>query len=133
MKRLWFAVIMASTAALMTCSWMPGPMDPKCDAKQIREFSSPDRTRKAVEYHTLCEDGTYHSTVEVADAAGTDRATAMHASIHERAASPVWPDLKVEWKSAKELWVWYPAGVDAQCISSPTGVTVHCLDASIAR
>ncbi len=133
MKRRFTALLVVLTAALVGCDWMPGPMDPKCDEQTVREFASPDGHRKAIEIHSTCEGGWYHSTIEIADAAGKDRATAMHASLHRRPDAPAWPELKVEWKSAGELWVLYPAGVDAQCVSSPPGVAVHCLDATIVR
>lgn len=131
MKRSSVVLLLVVSAALMSCDWMPGPMDPKCDQKFVREFPSPGAKRKAIEYHTTCDDNTTHSTIEVADADGRNSATAMHASLANRGQG--WPELKVEWKSATELWVRYPVGVDAQCISSPPGVAVHCVDASIVR
>lgn len=131
MKALVMFLLLLCSATLVSCSWMPGPMDVKCESKDVREFPSPDGKRKAIEIHSTCEGGTYHSTIEIAD--GTDRATAMHASPSRYPQPPAWPDLKVEWKSASELWITYPAQTDAQCISSPPGIAVHCLDGSIAR
>lgn len=129
-------VVLAGCAMLTGCNWMfadLGSMNPPCEEKHIRDYASPDGRRKAVEIHSKCEGGAYPATIEIAATASGDRATAMHASLHERTKSPAWPELKVEWKSAKELWIMYPAGVDAQCISSPPGVTVHCIDASVRR
>jgi hypothetical protein len=131
MKRWLVGVAFVSSIVMGSCSWLPGPMDPKCDEKTVRELPSPDGRRRAVEIHAICEGGFYHSTIEVDD--GKDRATAMGASPSKYVQPPVWPKLKVEWKSARELWLSYPAGVDAQCISSPPGVAVHCVDASIVR
>ena len=111
----------------------PGPMDVKCDEHQVREIGAPGAKFKAVEYHSVCEGNTYVATIEVAGVSGNDRATAMHAQLVARTAPPAWPELKVEWKSEKELWIRYPAGVDVTCVSNPPGVTVHCLDASILR
>jgi hypothetical protein len=131
MNRAALFLLLVCSAVLLSCSLLPGPMDVKCDSKDVREFASPDGRRKAVEIHSTCEGNTYHSTIEIA--AGRDRATAMHASPHQYPQPPSWPDLKVEWKSPTELWITYPANVDAQCISSPANVAVHCLDGSIAR
>ena len=131
MKRAIVGIVIVCSALLVSCSWLPGPMDPKCDDKTVREFPSPDGRRKAVEIHSICEGGFYHSTIEIAD--GRDRATAMGAGPHQYPQPPVWPELKVEWKSPTELWIRYPAGVDTQCISSPPGVAVHCVDAAIVR
>lgn len=131
MKRILGLLLIGLSLLVVACNWMPGPMDPKCDEKSVREFPSPDGRRKAVEVHSTCEGGFYHSTIEIADV--RDRATAMHASPSKNVQPPVWPELKVEWKSATELWITYPADVDAQCISSPRGTEVHCLDASIVR
>src|SRR5690242_6533469 len=129
--RRWLVLPLSLFAVAISCSLLPGPMDVKCDSKDVREYPSPDGRRKAVEIHSTCEGNTYHSTIEIAE--GRDRATAMHASPHTYPQPVSWPELKVEWKSATELWITYPAGVDAQCISSPPGVGVHCLDASIVR
>ena len=124
-------LLLASCVMLSSCSLLPGPMDVKCNSRDMRDFPSPDGRRRAVEVRSVCEGNTYHATIEIAD--GKDRATAMHASPHNYPQPAVWPDLKVEWKAANELWITYPAGIDAQCISSPPGVAVHCLDGSIAR
>lgn len=133
MKRSSVVLFLVVSAAVVSCDWMPGPMDPKCDQKLVREFPSPDAKRKAVEYHSTCEDNTTHSTIEIADTDGRNSATAMHANAAIRVQPLVWPELKVEWKSDNELWVAYPAGVNVQCISSPREVAVHCVDASIVR
>lgn len=127
----WLLLPIALCAIAVSCDLLPGPMDPKCDEKTIREFPSPDGRRKALEIHSTCEGGMYHSTIEIADA--KDRATAMHASATSRVAPPVWPELKVEWKSDTELWVTYASGVNVQCVSSPPGVTVHCLDGALRK
>ncbi len=112
---------------------MPGPMQAKCDEHQVRDVAAPGGKLKAVEYHSVCEGPQYVATVEITRVPGNDRATAMHASLVARTAPPAWPDLKVDWKSDKELWITYPSGVDTTCVSSPPGVTVHCRDASITR
>ena len=130
MKHAISGLVIASSVAL-SCSLLPGPMDPKCDDKTVREVPSPDGRRKAVEIHSICEGGFYHSTIELAD--GRDRATAMGATPGKSVQPPIWPELKIEWKSPTELWITYPPGVDVQCISSPPGVAVHCVDASIVR
>ena len=131
MKHSRTILLLVFASFLVSCSLLPGPMDPKCDNKTVREFPSPDGRRKAVEIHATCEGGFYNSAVEIVE--GKDRATAMGATPTKNVQPPAWPDLKVEWKSATELWVTYPAGVTAQCISSPPGVAVHCLDGSISR
>ncbi len=130
-KRCWFLLPIVFCAFATSCDWMPGPMDPKCDEKTVREFPSPDGRRRAVEIHSTCEGGWYHSTIEIAD--GNDRATAMHASPTTRVDPPLWPELKVEWKSADELWVTYPAGTNVHCVSSPPGATVHCIDGALRK
>ena len=117
----------------VSCDWLPEPMQAKCDEKQIRDIPAPSGLVKAVEYHSVCEGNVYVASVNIAGGAAGDRATAMHAQLVSRATPPVWPNLKVEWKSDKELWITYPRGVDVTCVSSPPGVAVHCLDASIAR
>ena len=122
---------LAPSFLLAACSLIPGPMDIKCERKWVRDFAAPDGKRKAVEYHSVCEGGFYHSTIEVADGDGRNAATAMHANLSGRVQS--FPELKVEWKSGNEVWIKYPENVDAQCISSPPGVAVHCVDASIVR
>ena len=117
---------------VMTLSCLGG-MEVKCDEHPVRDIAAPGGKIKAVELHSVCEGNTYVATIEVAGAAGKDRATAMHAQLVARTQPPAWPELKVEWKSDKELWIRYPAGVDVTCVSNPPGVTVHCLDASILR
>ena len=129
MRALWLMPIFL----MVSCNWMPGPMQTKCDERRVREIAGPNGKVKAVEYHSVCEGNVHVATIEIAGAAGSDRATAMHAQLVSRTEPPVWPELKVEWKSDKELWIKYPAGVDVQCISSPPNVAVHCLDASIGR
>jgi len=122
----------APILAFLSCGFMGG-MDAKCDEKQIREIPAPGGRVKAVEYHRVCEGKVYVASINVAGGAAGDRSTAMHAQLMSPATPPVWPDLKVEWKSDKELWITYPPGVDITCVSSPPGVAVHCLDASIVR
>jgi hypothetical protein len=132
-KRSWRKLLLvAPILALTSCAFMGG-MDAKCDEKQIREIPAPSGTVKAVELHSVCDGNVYVATINVAGGAAGGRSTAMHAQSVNRASPPVWPNLKVEWKSDKELWITYPAGVDVTCVSSPPGVAVHCLDASIAR
>ena len=134
MKRLAMSVVIAAAVGMPSCTWMPRPTAPACDAQSVREYLSPDGKKKAVEYHSTCKEGPkpHHTAIEIADADGKNAASAMFAT-PQKQQPPAWPKLKVEWKSATELWVTYPARVDAQCISSPPGVTVHCVDASIAR
>lgn len=128
--RLLFLVV--PIAATLSCL---GNMDGKCDQKFVRDIPAPGGKVKAVEYHSVCESPTtYVATIEIADGAvGNGRATVMHAQLVARTSPPVWPELKVDWKSDKELWITYPAGVNVTCVSSPPGVAVHCLDASIMR
>ena len=129
--RRWLAL--SQITLLATTLSCLGNMDGKCEEHQFREITAPGGKVKAIEYHSTCEGPVYVATIEVADASGSGRATAMHARMVSRATPPVWPELKVEWKSDKELWITYPSGVDTTCVSSPPGVAVHCLDASIAR
>ena len=138
MKRASILLFLVSSAALISCYWLPGPMQPNCSDKSVREVPSPDGKRKAIEYHSTCDEGPkqHHTMVEIADANGSNRATAMFATPQTQ-QPPDWPELKIEWKSVAELWITYPDGIDAQCISSPANngvqVAVHCVDASIAR
>jgi hypothetical protein len=129
MHRCTRLLLMAPLVVTISCL---GNMDGKCEEKSVREVPSPSGILKAVEYHTTCE-GWYTGTIEIAKPDNSNRATAMHARPVSQARPPVWPELKVEWKSDKELWITYPPGVDTTCVSSPPGVAVHCLDASIVR
>jgi hypothetical protein len=133
MRRLVRLFMVTPLLFASACDWLPGPMDAKCDEHQVRDIAAPGGKVKAVERHSVCEGNAYVATIEIAGTSGSDRATAMHAQLVARTAPPAWPELKVEWKSDKELWITYPAGVDVTCVSSPPGVAVHCLDASIAR
>ena len=130
MKRLLGALAIASLLLLVAC--LSG-MDVKCDEHQVRDIAAPGGKTKAVELHSVCEGNAYVATIDIAGTDGNRRATAMHAQLVARTAPPAWPELKVEWKSDKELWIRYPAGVDVTCVPNPPGVTVHCLDASIMR
>lgn len=130
MNRCYAALLIALAAVSTSCSWLPGPMDVKCEEHRIREYPAPDGKLKAVEYHNVCEDGQYVATVELSGGQA-DRATAMHASLPRTTQAPVWPELKYDWKSKDELWVTYPAGVDVTCIANPPGATVHCIDGTI--
>ena len=134
MKSALVLLITLCSSGLLSCSWLPGSMAPSCKDEKTREFPSPDGRRKAIEYHSTCDEGPkpHHTAIEIADADGANRASAMFAT-PQLQQPPSWPDLRVEWKSAGELWITYPANVDAQCISSPPGVAVHCLDGSIER
>lgn len=130
MKRLLGALAITSLLLLVAC--LSG-MDVKCDEHQVRDIPAPGAKIKAVELHSVCERNVYVATIDVAGADGNRRATAMHAQLVARTPPPAWPDLKLDWKSEKELWITYPPGVDVTCVSNPPGVTVHCLDASIMR
>ncbi len=134
MKRASTLFAVLCSAAMLSCSLLPGPMAPNCKDERIRDYPSPDGKRKVIEYHSTCDEGPqpHHTMIEVADADGKNRASAMFATPHDQ-QKVVWPELKIEWRSPAELWVTYPAATDAQCISSPAGVAVHCLDGSIAR
>jgi len=105
-----------------------------CKDEKTREIPSPDGKLKAVEYHSTCDEGPkpHHTTIEIAGPDGNNPATAMFATPQAQ-QPPAWPELKIDWKSEKELWITYPADVDVTCVSSPPGVAVHCLDGSIAR
>ncbi len=129
MVRWWKLLLILPIVATTSCI---GGMDGKCDEQAVRDYPAPDGKLKAVEYHSTCE-GWYTATIEIAGRDNSNRATAMHARPVSQARPPVWPTLKVEWKSDKELWITYPPGVDTTCISSPPGVSVHCLDAVIAK
>ena len=129
MNRYYAALLIVLAAASTSCQWLPGPMDVKCEDHRIREYPAPDGMLKAVEIHSVCEDGQYVVSVELSGR-DADRATAMHANLRA-AQPPVWPELKYDWKSNSELWVTYPAGVDVTCIANPPGATVHCIDGTI--
>ena len=130
MKRLFGALSIASLSLLVAC--LSG-MQTKCDQHDVRDIAAPGGKIKAVELHSACEGNVYVATIDIAGADGNRRAAAMHAQLVARTSPPAWPDLKLEWKSEKELWITYPPGVDVTCVSNPPGVTVHCLDASIMR
>lgn len=131
MSRCYAAVMIALAAMLLSCNWMPGPMDAKCEETRVQDYPAPGGKLKAVEYHNVCEGQAYVATVEVAGG-NNDRATAMHARLQGKPDTPLWPILSVAWKSDSELWVTYPEGVDVTCVSSPPGVTVHCIDGEVA-
>src|SRR4051812_26183 len=84
-----------------------GNMDGKCDEKYVREFPAPGGKLKAVEYHSVCEGNVFVATVNVAGGAAGARAPAMHAQLVSHAVPPAWPELKIDWKSDRELWITY--------------------------
>jgi hypothetical protein len=129
MKRCYAILLIALAVVSTSCSWMPGPMDVKCDEHRVREYPAPDGKLKAVEIHSVCEDGQYVVSVELSGGPA-DRATAMHAN-WRGPQPPTWPNMAYEWKSNNELWVTYPGGVDVTCIANPPGAAVHCMDGTV--
>lgn len=105
-------------------------MDCNMHPTSAREWPSPDGSRKAVEYRTVCP-GWYALTIDIPGPAG--RQTAFTARPVAQRRPPEWPQLNLEWKAANELWITYPGGQDTTCISRAAGLKVHCLDAAIGK
>ena len=95
------------------------------------EWISPDGRNKAVEARFVCP-GWYAGEVRIVDAKAT-KSTAFTFRPVDQVRPEVWPELKVEWKSVRELWITYPGRQDTTCISSAGGVEVHCLDSAVRR
>jgi hypothetical protein len=97
-----------------------------------REWPSPDGKIKAVENRFDCP-GWYSLTIDIIDADGRTKTTGFTDRPSEQVRPNVWPDLKVEWKSDRELWITYPAVQDTTCISTAAGLQVHCIDGTVSR
>ena len=99
---------------------------------RAREWPSPDGKTKAVENRFVCP-GWYSLTVDILAADNQAKTTAFTARPVAQTRPPVWPELKVDWKSDRELRITYPAGQDTTCISDAAGLQVHCIDGTVAR
>lgn len=99
--------------------------------KIARQWASPNGRVKAMEARFVCP-GWYAGEVRIAGADGTN-STAFTFRPVDQVRPEVWPELNVEWKSARELWITYPGRQDTTCISSAGGITVHCLDEALAQ
>lgn len=130
--RLWFAIVVALLCAAEFTSCQQAGLDMECNQHPAlaRRWPSPDGRLRAVEYRTNCP-GWYAAEVQIVAADGT-KPTAFTVRPTDQVRPAVWPELKVEWKSDRELWITYPGRQDTTCISSVGGVTVHCLDGSLS-
>ena len=132
MKRCWKLLLIWPAVLLASCTWLGLGVEDKCEVSVVRTVASPDGKLQAIESRQTCGNW-YHSTVEVSGE-GLDKATAFHGQPVGNPKPPVWPELKVEWKSARELWVTYPKGLYTTCVGTIEGqVEVHCVDGSVAR
>jgi hypothetical protein len=132
MRRCWRLLLIAPTVLLAGCTWLGVGVEDKCAVTVAHTASSPDGQMQAIESRQTCGNW-YYSTVEVSGN-GLDKATAFHGQPVNNPKPPVWPELKVEWKSARELWVTYPKDLYSTCVGSIEGkVEVHCIDGSTAR
>ena len=97
-----------------------------------REWPSPDGKLKAVENHFDCP-GWYSLTIDIVGADGKTKTTAFSDRPSHQVRPAVWPDLKAEWKSDRELWITYPADQGTTCVSTAAGLQVHCIDGTVTR
>ena len=132
MIRWWKLLLFVPTVLLASCTWLGLGVEDKCAVTVVHSVDSPDGRLQAIESRQTCGNW-YHSTVEVSGE-GLNKATAFHGQPVDNPRPPVWPELKVEWKSARELWVTYPKDLYTTCVGSIEGrVAVHCIDGSVAR
>lgn len=139
MRRCCLLLILISTAALLdSCASCTFYSHNASDSENCNmnpslahEWPSLDGKRKLVEERFVCP-GWYSLNLDVHNADST-KAIVFTARPAAQTRPPVWPELKVEWKSDRELWITYPAGQDTTCISNAGDVIVHCIDAAVTR
>ena len=130
-------ILISSTTALTSCtachyySAVEGAENCNMNPSLAREWPSPDGTRKAVEQHFDCP-GWYALKVEITNPDQT-KAVIFDDRPVDQVRPARWPELKVEWKSDRELWITYPPRQDTTCTSNAAGVAVHCIDGAVAR
>lgn len=130
MKRCSLVAVLALLAVVLSCGKSGLDMNCNMHPTSARQWASPDGSRTATEYRTVCP-GWYALTIDIPDRDG--KHTAFTDRPNAQVRPPLWPDLKVEWKSSREMWITYGAGQDTTCISSAAGVEVHCLDAVLSK
>ena len=126
-------IVILNTTVLTSCRqvYFAAGGDCNMNPSLAREWPSPDGKRKAVEQHFDCP-GWYALKIEITSPNGT-KAAAFDDRPVDQVRPTRWPDLKVEWKSDRELWITYPPRQDTTCISKAGEVEVHCLDAAVSR
>jgi hypothetical protein len=122
--------VLACVVLQASCGESGFDMECNMHPTAARQWASPDGQRTAIEYRSVCP-GWYALEIALADREG------KHTAFDDRPAAqvrpPLWPDLKVEWKSNQEMWITYGAGQDTTCMSKAAGVEVHCLDAALSK
>src|SRR4051812_39398869 len=111
--RRWFSLLVATECVtLLTlctgCHWSVARPGCNSSPRIAHEWPSPDGKTKAVENRFDCP-GWYAMTIDIVGADNQTKTTAFNDRPVAQARPAVWPDLKVEWKSDRELWVTYPA------------------------
>ena len=122
--------VLASMVVLLSCNESGVDLDCNLHPTAARQWTSPDGHLTATEFRTVCP-GWYALEISIPDREG------KHTAFTDRPAAqtrpPLWPDLKVEWKSNQEMWISYGAGQDTTCIGKAGGVEVHCLDTVLSK
>lgn len=133
MRRCWLLWIVVFTATVPTsCKrvYFVAGGDCNMNPALAHQWPSPNGKFNAVEQHFDCP-GWYALKIEITNPDGT-KAALFDDRPAAQTRPPVWPDLKVEWKSDHELWVTYPPRQDTTCTSTAE-VTVHCVDGTVLR
>lgn len=138
MRRCFLLLIAVIIASLLTsCNGFVGewsvrdPESCNMNSTVAHKWPSPDGKLKAFESRFDCP-GWYALKIEITKPDGT-KAVALDDRPVDQLRPNRWPDLKVEWRSDRELWITYPARQDTICISEAAGVTVHCVDGTVLR
>lgn len=125
-------ILIVCVMLLTSCKLMVGNAE-TCNSNPTiaHEWPSPDGKRKVIESRFDCP-GWYAANLDITSPDGS-KSRAMDDRPVDQVRPAKWPELKVDWKSANEVWITYPARQDTTCMSKAGEVTVHCLDAAVTR
>jgi hypothetical protein len=125
-------VVSATTSCGKVSFYSHGANSCNMNPSVAHEWRSPDGRLRVVENRYDCP-GWYSLNIDIIAADGLTKTTTFTDRPSKQSRPNAWPDLKLEWKSDRELWITYPAGQDTTCISAGAGLQVHCIDGTVAR